>query len=137
MIIVYCLFVLGIVYLLFRSSRERMDLVTSDYYAEELKFQNRINEHENAARLSAPLQIENRNDSLTVGFPAEFNGKQAKGEIVFYYPADKRRDVHLVFETASGQFRTKVPEHIKGQHELHISWSAGGVNYYFEQKIFF
>ena len=38
-ILVYVLFVAGIVFLVVRSSMENTDLVTSDYYEKELKYQ--------------------------------------------------------------------------------------------------
>lgn len=135
--IVYIVFVCGIAYLIIRSTREKIDLVTPDYYSEELKYQDKINESKNTAQLSGKLNIIHRHDSLLLQLPAEFNGVTTKGGIKIYYPADKNKDITVPFETMNAFVGTVLPKNIYGQHELHISWAAGGKNYYFEQKIFF
>lgn len=41
-VLVYSLFVLGILYLVYQSKQQKLDLVYDDYYAQELMFQNQI-----------------------------------------------------------------------------------------------
>lgn len=136
-ILVYGLFVCGIVYLVIRSSRENIDLVTKDYYAEELKFQHKIDEQANVSKLSAPVTTVYRNDTLTLFFPDEFIKKPIKGTLVVYYPADKHKDISAGFETDKAACSIKMPWELYGQHEVHVAWNAAGVDYYFEKKIFF
>ena len=39
--IFYILFVVGIVFLVFKASNQKVDLVTADYYGEEVRYQGR------------------------------------------------------------------------------------------------
>lgn len=136
-ILVYALFVCGIAYLVIRSSRQNIDLVTLEYYAAELKFQDKIDEQANVAKLSAPVTVVYRNDTLTLSFPQEFMKKPLKGTLVVYYPADKKKDISAGFETDKAVCNIPMQQKLYGQHEVHVAWKAAGVDYYFEKKIFF
>ena len=52
---VYIAFVAGILAMVFGSSSQKVDLVTPDYYAKELKYQDKIDELGRVAALSAPV----------------------------------------------------------------------------------
>ena len=47
----YLVFIAGIMYLVIQSSRQKMDLVTTDYYAQELKYQDKIDQSKRAGEL--------------------------------------------------------------------------------------
>jgi hypothetical protein len=113
-----------------------VDLVTADYYAEELKFQDKIDEHKNAAVLSSEIKVDFKDNVLTLTFPEEFKGKQLKGDLLLYYPADENKDIKFDFTTTDAIVKKELPKGIYGQHEVHINWSLDAVNYYFEKKIF-
>ena len=48
----YLLFVAGIMFLVYKANNETYDLVTENYYEEELKFQNVIDKKQRASSLS-------------------------------------------------------------------------------------
>ena len=50
--LVYSLFVVGILTLVFKARSEKVDLVATDYYAQELAFGKRIEAQRNAGELS-------------------------------------------------------------------------------------
>ena len=56
-VLVYCVFVAGILYLVVQSSRQQMDLVTDDYYAQEIKYQEKIDQSKRASALSEPIRL--------------------------------------------------------------------------------
>lgn len=136
-LITYGVFVAGIAYLVVRSVNEKVDLVTPEYYAEELKFQDKIDEQKNAATLSSAVSVDFKDHALTLSFPAEFKGKEVKGKLLVYYPADKNKDLNMDFSTSDAVYHAPLPENIHGGYELHINWTVDKVNYYTEQKIFF
>ena len=51
-LLVYVVFVAGIMFLVFKSSSQKMDLVTTDYYAKELKYQQKIDAMNKVQKLS-------------------------------------------------------------------------------------
>jgi hypothetical protein len=133
---VYGLFVVGIMFMVFKSSNQKMDLVTADYYGKELKYQQVIDQSQRTSELSEALRYEVKDGQLEVVFPKDFAGKKITGNVELYYPADETRDVKKDFSLQDAMFTMPVGAGNKGQYELHINWQADGKDYYFETKIF-
>jgi hypothetical protein len=134
-LIVYAAFVAGILFLVFKSSRQKMDLVTTDYYAKELKYQEKIDETNRVNALSSPVTCEIKNNELVIFFPKDFSGKKLKGEAVLYCPSDEDKDAKQNFVIQDDPLIVSIPSFNKTEYELHLSWQADGVSYYFEKKI--
>jgi hypothetical protein len=135
-LVVYGLFVVGIMFMVFKSSNQKMDLVTSDYYGKELKYQQVIDQSKSANDLSEQVRYEIKDNNLVVHFPKDFEGKKITGSVELYYPADENKDLKKDFSLQDSAFSMAIAAANKGLHELHISWQADGKAYYFEQKIF-
>ncbi len=135
-LIVYVAFVLGIVFMVFKSASQNTDLVTTDYYAKELKYQDKIDEMKRTTALSASVECTIKNNALAIIFPKDFAGKKLVGEAVLYCPSDEKKDIKKSFTVLDEVLELPISAGSKGLYELHISWQAGGVTYYFEKKIF-
>ncbi len=133
--IVYVVFVSGILFMVFKSSFQKTDLVTEDYYDKELKFQSKIDEMNRVVALSAPLEYVVKDNVLTVQFPKDFAGKKLVGEAVLYCPSDENKDIKKNFSVQDQSLQMAVPAPGKRLYELHLSWQDGTVAYYFEKKI--
>ncbi len=135
-ILVFAVFVSGILYMVYSSFSHNIDLVSTNYYEEELKYQDVIDAMERANGLSAKLICEVRNDSLHVKFPAEMKQRQVKAALWLYFVADKKKDLKTTMVTTSGQIALPLSSFNKGMHDVKVSWEAEGAQYYFEQKLF-
>lgn len=135
-VIFYSAFVIGIVYLVVRSSQQSIDLVTEDYYAQEIKYQHRIDDTKRTAALSAQPDIQFAQDLISIRMPAEFIAQEIKGTILLYCPSNATNDQHYSFQTKDGRIRMTVPEKNSGQHTLQLSWESNGKTYYAEKNIF-
>jgi hypothetical protein len=133
---VYILFVVGIMYLVVRSSQQNIDLVTPDYYAQELKYQDRIDETQRASALSEPVEFSLEHDVLTISFPEQFSGKEITGSVLVYCPANKENDISRNISVSGNQMKINIPEKNSGMHEVQISWEVEGVKYYFGKSLF-
>jgi hypothetical protein len=134
-IIVYAVFVAGIMFMVFKSTSQKLDLVTDDYYGKELKFQQQIDQTGRAAALSENIKTEMKDGQLSVHFPKEFDGKTISGQLQLYFAADKDRDVTESFSVTTSTAVMAIPAKNKGPHELQVNCSVDGVTYYFTQKI--
>ena len=134
-LIVYAAFVVGILFLVFKSSSQKMDLVTTDYYAKELKYQEKIDETNRVNALSASIAYEVKNNELIILFPKDFIGKKLEGEAILYCPSDENKDVKQNFTIQDAPLIVSIPSINKTEYELHLSWQADGMSYYFEKKI--
>lgn len=135
-LIVYIVFVVGIVFMVFKSSIQKTDLVTTDYYAKELRYQEKIDEMNRVQALSAPVDYRITGNELIIQFPKDFTGMQLTGEAVLYCPSDENKDLKKDFSVKDEPVSIILPAAHKGHYELHLSWKEGGRTYYFEKKIF-
>lgn len=132
----YSVFVAGILFMVFRSSGEKFDLVTDDYYGKELQFQQQIDAAVRTAALHEKVTCTVLNDSLYVVFPQELNGKNITGQLHLYYAADKTKDIVKQFTAVRNTTAVVLPAANKGSHRLFITWQVNGADYYFEENIF-
>jgi hypothetical protein len=135
-LLVYGIFAAGILFMVFKSSSQKMDLVTTDYYAKELKYQKKIDEAGRTNALSEPLRYEVKDNLVQIHFPKDFAGKKITGIAELYCPSNEDRDVKKEFAIQDAVLEIAIPAVNRGQYELHITWQAEGVSYYFEKKIF-
>lgn len=135
-VIVYGTFVAGILFLVYKSSREQTDLVTTNYYEQELKYQDKIEEMKRTASLKQPVSVTIMADSLQVDFENNFTGKPVKGQLHLYFPADEKKDLHRDFNDTTNRFLFALPPANRGLHTIKLSWECGGLNYYLEKKVF-
>ena len=123
--LVYVAFVAGILFLVYKSSNQKIDLVTTDYYAKELKYQQRIDETKRVDSLSESVKYEIKGNKFIVIFPKDFSGKALSGEVVLYCPSDEDKDVKQNFSVLDTTVTVPIHEAYKGFYELHLSWKDG------------
>ena len=73
-IIIYSAFVLGIVFMVYKATQQNTDLVTTDYYAKELVYQDRIDEAKRTSLLSAQITIETIGSKVELSIPEKNKG---------------------------------------------------------------
>lgn len=134
---VYIAFVGGMGFLVFKASSQKFDLVTKDYYDQELKYQQVIDQAANTSRLSAPIAIERNPSDLKISFPREMKNKRKLVDFYLYYAADAKKDYRKSFELNENEITQALPVGMKGMYELKLTWETEGVKYYHEQKIYF
>ena len=131
---VYAIFIAGILFMVFKSSTQKMDLVTTDYYAKELKYQEKIDEGNRVGALSEEVRYQIKDKEIAIYFPKDFSGKKITGTANLYCPSDEQKDIAQNFLLLDEALI--IPTVNKGQFELHINWQVNGITYYFEKKIF-
>lgn len=134
---VYLLFVVGILFLVFKASQEKFDLVTPNYYDAELKFQNVINDRQRVAQLSAPPKITHSVNKVQVEFPHEFLNQDIQGEIYLYRPSNASKDFKRKFTANKNFIEITLDRNFSGSYELKLSWKVNKATFYHEQRIFF
>ncbi len=134
-IIVYILFVMGIMFLIFKSSNQNIDLVTPDYYAKELVYQNTIEARNRTNALSEQIKVNQLDSFIIIQLPIEMSTKMVKASITLYCPSDKQKDVHFNQGTRNAIINLPISTVAKGYYELQIDWTANEQRYYYEDKL--
>ncbi|MBL7919906.1 MAG: FixH family protein [Bacteroidia bacterium] len=134
--IVYTGFVMLISSLVFISSTNKSELVAKDYYAQELKYQDRIDAIENETHLKSSIQYELKANEIILAFPDVINDKTFTGEIIFFRPSDSSKDkkFKLTFNE-NGKQSIKRSQLAKGLYKMCITWSSNNKTFYKERII--
>lgn len=133
--IVYGVFVAGILLLVFQSSKQNIELVTTDYYAKELVYQQQIDAAKHTAALPSQVQVRRDSNNIIVQFPDTFDRKEVTGELHLYYPANETKDRVKRFSTNNKEVVLPIGQQNRGMHYLMLHFSCDGTPYYFEQKM--
>jgi hypothetical protein len=135
-IIVFIIFAAGILTLVTKSMRTRIDMVTPDYYAEELKYQQVIDGRREALSLSVPVSINQSTQSIGVVFPPEMHGIALNGKVLFYRASDSRQDISLPINADEhGLMLVSKQRFHKGNYRVKLQWEAGGKSYFQENIV--
>ena len=114
------------------SMRQDFDLVSKDYYAQELAYQNTIDASKNQAALSAPVIIKAGAADVVVRFPAEFKEKIVKADLHFYSPVKAELDKNFTLTTENGYLNISRAALHNTNYKLRLSWESEG-NKYFQE----
>ncbi|MEN9697270.1 MAG: hypothetical protein RLZ56_691 [Bacteroidota bacterium] len=135
--LVYGVFVLGILFLVYKSNQQKFDLVQKDYYAEELKYQNVIDATQKAKALGGELKSIKKGGHLIVALPEAFHKTTVTGTAHLYYAADEHKDITKEFVTTTGELDIELLTMMRGAYTLKLNVAMNGEQYYYEQKIYF
>lgn len=128
-------FVVLIAMLVTGSMRQDYDLVSNDYYQQELEYQKKIDAGKNQAALSAPVHLHANNANVILKFPGEFIGKRLSGTVQFYSPADATFDKSFEISADSNSMYVSRHDLYKASYKVKINWQADGKSYYQESAI--
>jgi hypothetical protein len=134
-VMVYLIFVAGILLLAFKSSHQKFDLVQQDYYGAELKYQEVIDATKHASELGADMAVLVRGSYLQIILPPTFQKSETIGEVHLYCIADEKGDMKKQFKSSNGVFDLGLLTRMKGNYTLMLTVQNKGVHYYFEKKI--
>jgi len=134
----FVLFISFIVVFVTFASRQNVELVQKDYYAEEILFQKQIDRHARAAQLGDPvlLMYDQRAEVVKIQMPRKQPGSDLKGQITFYRPADSRLDREFKLNVSKdGVQQIGVSSFLKGLWKVHINWTAEGADYAHDEAL--
>lgn len=134
--IFYSSFVLFMLFLAYKSYGVKTDLVTPDYYKEELAYEDVIVAKKNMDNLPQPAIWEVKNDNILFSFPAFFKGKAVKGTIYFYRPSDKSLDKNIEIKMDENLLQSVMKSELSaGSYQLKLKIEADGKTYYKEGMV--
>ncbi|ULQ58410.1 FixH family protein [Flavihumibacter rivuli] len=124
-------------YLVYRSMTTEFELVSKEYYKEELAYQDVIDATQNSNALNGKVTVKQEEERIMVNLPEEMKGQVISGELYFYCAADSKKDRKFPIQTDGGLQQVvlagkQVPS---GAYTVRISWTAQDKPYYYEQYL--
>lgn len=131
--LLYTSFVALIVTMVSLSMRENVDLVTKDYYEQELNFQKKIDKLNRSTALAVPLKWEVKAGEIVFDFPKEFKAQSINGTVYFFRPSDATLDktVTIPVDTLTNK-KISTTHFKKGLYQMQINWQVDKEEYYNE-----
>lgn len=128
----YIGFVILILSLVSMAMHQNVDLVSKDYYEQELKFQDKINKSNRAHSLKEPLSWEVRSGSLLLKFPEQFHGQKISGTIYFFRPSDAAMDKTIPLSDDTLLLNISTVQLKRGLYKMQINWEVNKEEYFNE-----
>lgn len=133
-LVTFVLFGAFMAYFYVNMTKESIELVGKNYYADGQAFQKKINEREQTASLSSKAGLAFSADFQQAKI--EFPNSVTKVILVFYRPSNASQDKTLsVSADTAGLALIKTAFLVKGPWKVSISWEKDGKNFIEEQRI--
>jgi nitrogen fixation protein FixH len=134
----FVLFASYIGFMVQQAMRTSVDLVSADYYQQEIAYQKRMESVARTAALPAPVQVryDEETQRLTLELPPSMAGQQVAGTVHFFRPSDQKLDFKLPFtptQKAPQQLNTSKLQ--PGYWRLRIDFTAGGQQYFVDKEL--
>ena len=119
-----------IIFMAVKSFDQNIDLVTEDYYRDELNYQQRIDQIRETKAQGMEAKVVLTKGLLELTFPIA----PEKGEAHLYRPSDSGFDKHYQLSQVESMAFDRT-ELLKGYYVLKISWEVDGQTFYQENRI--
>lgn len=128
----YVFFAASLVVVVIKSRQFDNSLVTEQYYARDLNYQQEYDRRMNSNSLTEPLSIMRVNGQYQLLFPKGKN-EGVEGTVLLYRPSSKHDDRLLKLEVGSSGTMALQTNGLKpGRYQAVVEWSANGVDYFDE-----
>ena len=129
-------FVVFIFVMVYKAVNSDFQLVTKEYYKDELAYQEVIDGTNKANQLSTAVTIQQVNDQLIIQLPEEMKQQTVTGSIWLYCPSEDKNDRKLVLTVnEEGKQFISTKTIAAAVYLAKIRWQANDQTYYTEQRI--
>ena len=112
------------------------ELVSEDYYGDELKYQEEINKAKNASELSSSVIYRVSKEGVTLTFPSDFDYSKVTGIVKMRRPSKKILDFQVLVKLDS-TYKMLIPSEkaIQGKWNMVIDWNVGDKEFMYKAKV--
>ena len=135
---VFVLFALYIGSMVYQAMQTDVNLVSDDYYPQELVHQQRMDAVARTAALPVPIEITHSDASrrLSLQLPAALAGQAVHGQVHFFRPSNQALDFTLPLKPAADlQQLVNTSKMAPGHWRVQLNFTAGGQAYFLEQDL--
>ena len=127
--IFYTFFVLTLIVVVIKSTGFDNSLVTEEYYARDINYQQEYDRRWNSKLLAQSVVLEPAKKGMQLHFPTD---DPIKGTVHFYRPSSKDHDQQLPITVTNGYMPLDLSKLKTGKYQLIVEWNAKGVEYFDE-----
>ena len=128
-------FILYFVYLMSTTESFSHDLVTEDYYAKEMLYQNEIDAETNTNNLTERFVSKKTKKGWLLVFPKELELSKIKGKVFLYRPSNETLDFNLELNLTSSHLLIPDNKMLGGRWNITIDFMYEGTPYLYKEQI--
>ncbi len=136
-IVFFVSFIMYFVIKMTTDNRYDYDLVTENYYKNELTYQEKINASRNALNLSSKISYENSADGISIVLPKELQHTELHAKVFLYRPSDKQLDFELTFSKSTNYLLVPDNRLLDGRWNISLEIRHQGNDYFFKEEIIY
>lgn len=126
-------FVGMMIYLVVQSMHTHYDLVSKEYYKDELKYQQVIDGASRANQLSSRANVTRTDNTITIQLPNEMQQQKVTGSLLFYSADNAQKDRTIALQVNDQALQTiDSRSFVPGSYTVKIRWESNGEQYYSE-----
>lgn len=134
----YVLFAAGIAVMIFLACSHSSDLVSANYYEQEIKYQSRLDQLNRTAGFNDQVKVafDTAARRISISLPADHAGPQTSGNVQLYRPSAAGLDRELKLELdANGSQSLDAATLEPGLWKVRIHWTSRQQEYFADKSI--
>lgn len=136
-ILSFMVFILSFVYKSIAMDEYQHELVSEDYYGDELHYQEEIDKLNNAKHLNQDIELSNTKNGVTISFPKDIDPSSISGSIYFQRLSNEKLDFTEEIKLTDHEQLISVDKLVSGKWIVKIDWMAGKNSYLFKDSWFY
>ncbi len=129
----YSTFVVVLVAVVIKTTTFDNSLVSEQYYADDLNYQQQFDKLQNSKNLNKDLEIQYQASSQQVLLHFPDNLPAPKGEVYFFCPSNSKLDFRQPVVADANRQQSIATEQLKpGLWRIKVDWQAGDIPYFKE-----
>lgn len=135
---VFAIFILGTAGLIVMASSNRMELVSGDYYEQELRFQRQLETVNRTRALGgrASVVLDASRKNLVIAVPAEHVAQLAEGGIQLYRPSAAGLDRRVKLDVnREGRQLVDISAMPHGLWKVRVQWKVGADEFFLDESV--
>ena len=128
------IFVTAILTFVTFAFNQDVNLVNKEYYQKGVHYDDIRKERERGKTQEKYFTINQEGENVNLTFDKDYFKSIKILDVQFYRPSDRRKDLHLQFET--NVLNVSKSQLIKGRYQLNVSWEKDGKEYMLEKYFF-
>ena len=137
-VIAFVLFISFIMYFVINMNLNKKydhDLVTEDYYEQELLHQQEIDKVNNAKDLIENVSWKKTNDGILISFPKKLDYNNITGHVFLYRPSNKKLDSEINISLSNHYLLIPKTRLLDGRWNIKVDWEYDGKSYLYKESI--
>lgn len=133
----FMIFILSFVYKSLAMDEYQHELVSEDYYKDELHYQEEIDKLNNSLLLEQNIVLTSSKEGILVSFPKSIAQESILGSIYFQRLSNEKLDFTENIKLTGHQQMIPVEKLVSGKWIVKIDWETGEDKYLFKESLFY